>query len=69
MESLRSFDFIFVLTGGGPGITTETLDMYAYWQGIGSSGRISYASAMSIFMMVITIIVVNIIWKAISKWH
>jgi ABC-type sugar transport system permease subunit len=35
MESLRSFDFIFVLTAGGPGIATETLDMYAYWQGSG----------------------------------
>lgn len=69
MESLRSFDYIFVMTAGGPGIATETLDMYAYWQGIGSSGRISYASAMSIFMLVITILIMNIIWRMTKKWY
>ncbi len=28
VESLRAFDLIYVMTRGGPGITTETLDMY-----------------------------------------
>jgi len=69
MESLRSFDFIFVLTAGGPGTATETLDMYAYWQGIGSAGRVSYASAMSIFMMILTVILVNVMWKVLGKWQ
>lgn len=69
MESLRSFDFIFVLTAGGPGIATETLDMYAYWQGMGSSGRVSYASAMSLFMVVISILLVTLLWKALRRWH
>ncbi len=69
MESLRSFDFIFVLTAGGPGIATETLDMYAYWQGIGSAGRVSYASSMSIIMLVITIILITLVWRGLTKWH
>lgn len=69
MESLRSFDFIFVLTAGGPGIATETLDMYAYWQGIGSAGRVSYASSMSIVMLVITIILITIVWRGLVRWH
>lgn len=69
MESLRSFDFIFVLTAGGPGIVTETLDMYAYWQGMGSAGRISYASAMSVTMLVISIVLITIIWRSLTKWH
>jgi multiple sugar transport system permease protein len=69
MESLRSFDFIFVLTAGGPGTATETLDMYAYWQGIGSAGRISYASSMSITMLVISIVLITVIWKVLRKWH
>jgi multiple sugar transport system permease protein len=30
IESLRSFDLIFVMTRGGPGTSTETLDMYAF---------------------------------------
>ncbi len=69
MESLRSFDFIFVLTAGGPGIATETLDMYAYWQGIGSAGRVSYASSMSIVMLVITIVLITIVWRGLIRWH
>lgn len=69
MESLRTFDFIFVLTAGGPGIATETIDMYAYWQGIGTAGRISYASSISIFMLLITIVLMAIIWKVLAKWR
>lgn len=30
IESLRAFDLIYVMTRGGPGISTETLDMYAF---------------------------------------
>jgi len=69
MESLRTFDFIFVLTGGGPGVATETLDMYAYWQGIGSAGRISYASAASIVMLVLTMIFVTFMWGRLTRWQ
>jgi multiple sugar transport system permease protein len=69
MESLRSFDFIFVLTAGGHGIATETLDMYAYWQGLGTAGRVSYAAAMSIFMVILSIGFVTVAWKALRRWH
>lgn len=30
VKSLRSFDLDLVMTGGGPGTATETLDLYAY---------------------------------------
>jgi multiple sugar transport system permease protein len=30
MDAVRVFDAVFVLTGGGPGGTTETLSIYAY---------------------------------------
>ena len=68
VESLRSFDLIFVMTGGGPGTATETLDLYAYQMGINMGGRISYASAMSILLLVVTIIAFTIIWRASRKW-
>lgn len=69
IESLRSFDLIYVMTKGGPGIATETLDMYAYSQGIGLSGDISYASAMAVLMMVLTTALFTIIWKRAKKWQ
>ena len=66
-DSLRSFDLIFTMTKGGPGITTETLDLYAYQQGIGLRGEISYASAMSVAMVIITIVIFTFIWKRAQK--
>lgn len=68
VESLRSFDLIFVMTGGGPGTATETLDLYAYQMGINMGGRISYASAMSILLLIVTIIAFTVIWKVSRKW-
>ena len=67
IESLTSFDLIFTMTKGGPGITTETLDLYAYQQGIGLRGEISYASAMSVAMVIITIVIFTFIWKRAQK--
>lgn len=68
VESLRSFDLIFVMTGGGPGTTTETLDLYAYQTGINLGGRISYASAMSILLLIVTTVAFTLIWRAGRKW-
>jgi trehalose/maltose transport system permease protein len=30
LDAIRSFDIMFILTGGGPAGTTETLTVYAY---------------------------------------
>lgn len=66
IESLRAFDLIYVMTRGGPGIATETLDMYALSQGFIESGRISYASSMAVLMMIATSIVFTFIWKRVQ---
>ena len=65
IESLRSFDLIYIMTRGGPGIATETLDMYAFSQGFIEAGKISYASSMAVIMLVLTIVVFTIIWKRV----
>jgi multiple sugar transport system permease protein len=69
VESLRAFDLIYVMTRGGPGISTETLDMYAFSQGFIESGRISYASSMAVLMMVATTIAFTVIFKRVKKWQ
>jgi len=68
VESLRSFDLIYVLTKGGPGISTETLDLYAYQVGIGISGRISYASCISLIMLMATVLLMTAMWRTYRKW-
>lgn len=67
IESLRSFDLIYVITRGGPGITTETLDMYAFSLAFIENGKVSYASSMSILMMILTAIIFTVFWKRVSK--
>ncbi|MGO4451228.1 carbohydrate ABC transporter permease [Phyllobacterium sp. TAF24] len=69
VESLRAFDLIYVMTRGGPGIATETLDMYAFSQGFVEAGKISYASSMAVLMMFATIIAFTVLWKWVRKWH
>jgi len=67
IESLRSFDLIYVMTRGGPGIATETLDMYAFSQGFIEAGRVSYASAMAVLMLVLTNLTFTILWKRLQR--
>ncbi|MGF6744138.1 carbohydrate ABC transporter permease [Paraburkholderia atlantica] len=69
VESLRSFDLIYVMTKGGPGVSTETLDLYAYSQGIGLAGKVSYASSMAVLMMAATTLIFTLIWKRVNKWE
>lgn len=65
IESLRSFDLVYIMTRGGPGITTETLDMYAFSQGFIEAGKISYASSMAVIMLVLTVVIFTFIWKRV----
>lgn len=67
IESLRSFDLIYVMTRGGPGISTETIDMYAFSQGFIEAGKIGYASSISVIMLVTTILIFTIIWKRVNR--
>lgn len=69
VESLRSFDLIYTMTAGGPGISTETLDLYAYQQGIAMSGQISYAAAMSVLLLVLSTVAFSFLWKQTQRWR
>jgi multiple sugar transport system permease protein len=68
IESLRSFDLIYAMTGGGPGIATETLDLYVYQRGFAMSGQISYAAAMSVLLLVVSILAFSVLWKLTQLW-
>ena len=69
VESLRSFDLIYTMTAGGPGIATETLDLYAYQKGIAMSGQISYAAAMSVLLLVLSTVVFSALFKQTKRWR
>jgi len=69
VESLRSFDLIYIMTEGGPGIVTETLDLYAYTTGIGLEGRVSYASSMAVLMLLGTLVTFGGVWTLSQRWR
>lgn len=52
LDALRVFDTIFVLTGGGPASTTETLSIYAY-KTMMHSGDFGYGSTLAIATFVL----------------
>jgi multiple sugar transport system permease protein len=55
IEAYKVVDTVFVLTGGGPGTATETLTLYAYYEGF-KKFNIGMTSALSfVFLIVVTI--------------
>src|SRR5256885_8329730 len=55
LDALRAFDIMFVLTGGGPAGTTETLTVYAY-RGLFQMLQLGFGSAGGggVFALVMT---------------
>jgi multiple sugar transport system permease protein len=58
MDLFKWMDTIYVITGGGPGIATETLSYYGYANTF-KFLEVGYSSALSIFMLIIIIFICN----------
>jgi len=66
IDALKAFDIIYVMTKGGPGVVTETINMYAYTVGF-RYFRIGYATTISfIFTVLVTILLDKLFAKAQS---
>jgi multiple sugar transport system permease protein len=54
LDSIRTFDSIYILTGGGPGTTTETIGIYIYKTAFitGDFGMASSAAIVLVLMLV-----------------
>jgi multiple sugar transport system permease protein len=55
MEAFKEFDKPYILTGGGPGIATEVIDMYTYRQAF-VSFNFSKAAAICMVLFIILLI-------------
>lgn len=60
--AFRTFDIVFTLTGGGPGETTDMFVTYIYNTAF-VFGRIGYASALSIIMVFMSMLMVFLFVK------
>jgi multiple sugar transport system permease protein len=61
VDLFRIYDYIYVMTGGGPGIRTETLSFFA-----GRSFGVAdfpYAATLSLIVLIVLIVVSNVVVK------
>lgn len=65
IESYKIIDTVFVLTGGGPGISTETLTLFAYQEGF-KKFNLGYTSALS-FLFLIVITLIGLVYLAVLR--
>jgi multiple sugar transport system permease protein len=69
IDAMRTFDIVYILTRGGPGTSTETVDIFAYYMGISEAGRISYAASVSLIVLYVTIILITIFLRFTRQWR
>jgi multiple sugar transport system permease protein len=58
LDALRAFDLMFVLTGGGPAGTTETLTVYAY-RSLFQTLQLGFGAAIGV---VVFVLVMTVAW-------
>lgn len=63
LDAFRVFDAIYVLTGGGPGNTTETLSIYTY-KVLFQTLQFGYGSALSVAMF-LCVVGISLIYVAL----
>jgi trehalose/maltose transport system permease protein len=66
LDALRAFDLMFVLTGGGPAGTTETLTVYAY-RALFQTLQVGFGSAIGVVVFVLVMAVAVAYLRVISR--
>lgn len=65
IESFQVFDVIYVMTGGGPGNSTQVLVTYAYATGF-DSRRQGYAAAIGVVVYLV-VLVFTVLWWRVQR--
>jgi multiple sugar transport system permease protein len=63
IDALKAFDTIFVISGGGPGTSSETINIFLYLQAF-SFYDMGYASAVVVVFFVIILLISLILFSA-----
>ncbi|MGN7384334.1 carbohydrate ABC transporter permease [Paenibacillus sp. SAFN-117] len=66
MDSIKTFDIIYVMTRGGPSLATETANMYAYIQGF-NNFNLSYATVINLSITVLLTFVFTFVYKSMTS--
>jgi ABC-type sugar transport system permease subunit len=63
IECFQVFDIVYVMTGGGPGNSTELLNTYAYTTGF-EARRQGYAAAIGVVIYALVLLFTVLWWRA-----
>ncbi|MFB9276052.1 carbohydrate ABC transporter permease [Cohnella cellulosilytica] len=66
MDAIKRFDTIYIMTGGGPGNKTETLNIYVYHQAF-EFLKTGYAAALSNVMLLFILVISLYFLRKIQK--
>jgi multiple sugar transport system permease protein len=66
LDTIKLFDTIFIMTGGGPGTKTYTASFYLYTVGF-TQFHLSQATAGSWIFLVITAVIVGLLVRRLLK--
>ena len=68
IDLFRVFDYVFVMTSGGPGTATQTLSYYTWKQSF-AFVKWGYGATLSLFAMIFLIVVAHVFIKAAKvRW-
>ncbi|MDD6667601.1 MAG: sugar ABC transporter permease [Lachnospiraceae bacterium] len=65
--SLQIFDIIYTTTNGGPNYTTESTVTYIYNRAFSTTSSMGYASAMSVILFLIIMVVTVLLYRRMNK--
>jgi len=65
IDIFRMFDYVFVMTSGGPGTSTYTLSLYS-WQQTFSFIKWGYGATLSLLTLIIILVIANV-FIAVTK--
>jgi multiple sugar transport system permease protein len=63
IDSFKAFDLIWVMTGGGPGYSSTTLNLFAFRTGF-EFLHMGSAAALSVLMLIVAILVTRLLIRA-----
>ena len=66
LDALRAFDLMYVLTGGGPASTTETLTVYAY-RSLFQTLQLGFGSAIGVVIFALVMAVAAVYLRALRR--
>lgn len=66
LECFKIFDLIFIMTRGGPGVSTESVSLYIYRMGF-RYGQLSFAAAVAIVVLLAISLVARIAVRPLLK--